>query len=188
MTRLLPIPFVSPRSSGPILAAITLALMSSVADALTSDTFTYSSTRTGYYSIHPSDLAPDSHTAASNFIVDFVNSNLTTTSDLVCFLTGIHLPQSAIIRRVTTYYKSAAFVSILAHLVRNNLETDTTESLVSQDPEDKSGVRRSVSATVPAGMRVVRNDLYSYAYQVCITQKGTFEGARITYTFTSAGD
>ncbi len=63
-----------------------------------------------------------------------------------------------------------------------------TDQLVYADITDDTDTRTKDTRTVPSNLRDVQNRTYSYGYGTCIGDGTTFEGARITYTYTSAGD
>jgi hypothetical protein len=165
------------------------AILSTPAVAITSGSFTYSSPQTGFLSIHPADLSPVDSRSANDYAINFFSGSLTSSlSSNACFSRGVHLPQQAQLKRLVTYYRSGARSDVAGYLVRNNLATDGSVVLVSQGPIDDSGSRKSISTAVSTSVSVVRNDLFSYAFAICLGAGDSFEGSRIEYTFTSAGD
>ncbi len=175
---------------GRILAgAAVSSMLIGTAFAITANTFSYSRIKTGYYSIHPGALAPIDTLAASNYNVNFVNPSMDTGSgSSVCFSTGINLPNGASIVSLTIFYQSNASSNISALMTRLALSTGIPDNFLFQIISDDSDVRRRSVFPVPAASQFVDNSAYAYALAVCIAAGTTFNGARIRYTYKTAGD
>ena len=161
-------------------------VLSGTAIAITDTSFTYSSVKTGYLTISPMDLAPGTDEVATGDY-DVTGSRLAHRGLGGCYNTGVNLPQNARITTVQTYYRSNTNSSSFA-LVRNYLATDTLEWLAWAALPDTDMSRTSVTSTVSSAARTVWNNVYSYGFEVCLAAPDSFGGARITYTYTSAGD
>ena len=65
--------------------------------AITDTSFTYSTVQTGYYTIHPADVAPSSTANAAAYNINPFDARLVTgtgpDSPIACFTTGFNLPQ-----------------------------------------------------------------------------------------------
>ena len=166
---------------------ITLVL-SGTAIAVTDTNFTYSTTKTGYLTIHPMDLAPANNLAADNYYIDFGAGLSHSAPGGGCYNTGVNLPQLAKVISVQTYYVDEPTGNMYVYLYRNNLSTDVTDTLATQYINDNTGVRSSQTTTVGSTQRTVWNNTYAYGFAVCLGADSSFEGTRITYTYTSAGD
>jgi hypothetical protein len=157
--------------------------------ALTSKGFTYSHTKTGYLSLHASDFAPDN---ISDTTQDYYNywdaSQLVNPDSSRCFNAGVHLPQGAIIKSIRFWYQSNASSDFYGELNRVDFATHTYRALGSVTPVDDSNTLTSASSSVPPKKAKVNNQAYMYAVGVCPSDGTDFDGARITYTYTSAGD
>ena len=173
--------------TGIVIGVVATLVLSGTAIAVTDTNFTYSTTKTGYLTIHPMDLAPDSNGSADDYFIDFAAANLATSAGN-CYNTGVNLPQLAKVISVQTYYVDGPTNSVDVILYRNKLSTDVTDILAYQGLNDDAGVRNNQTTTVDGTLRTVWNNTYAYAFGVCLGSGSRFEGARITYTYTSAGD
>ena len=172
--------------TGIVVGVVATLVLSGTAIAVTDTTFTYSSTKTGYLTIHPQAMTPSDDTVANDYFVSYGDARLQTAGG-GCFSTGVNLPQNAKITTLQTYYNSLTGANRVM-LERNNLSTDAIDLLVDHTIANFEGLRRSVIDTVPIAQRTVWNNVYSYAFAVCLGADDMFEGARLTYTYTTAGD
>ncbi len=169
--------------SGIVVGAVATLVLSGTAIAVTDTSFTYNTVKTGYLTIHPMDLAPGNDFAAGNYTSDYVGGELATPTG-GCYTTGVNLPDRAKVMSLQTFYTGDAKD---AALHRNNLDTDASDDVAIQFPAG-TGPRASVSTTIASDRRTVFNNIFSYGNGICLNAGGRFEGARITYTYTSAGD
>ena len=171
-----------------LVGAVVTVVLTGTAMAVTDTQFVYSTTQTGNLTIHPMDLAPANHAAADDYSVSWAPAKLSRSSASQCFNTGVNLPQQAKITRIRTTYSSGASSDLSVYLVRSELDTDTPSYLVGQLVPNNSGARTTVAHTPPSTLNVVDNSRYAYGYGVCLGATTIFEGARITYQYTRAGD
>ena len=170
------------------IGAVTAMALTGTAMAITDTEFTYTTAKTGYVAIHPMDLAPDGTVSGTDYINVFFTAEVSTGLTAACFSTGVNLPQGARIKSIDTWYRSNDQSDPRTLLYRNNLATDVTDQLVFAEINDDTNVRKVDTRTVPMNLREVQNRTYTYGYGTCVGEGTTFEGARITYTYTSAGD
>ena len=162
-----------------------LALGGTVA-ALTASDFTYQTTKTGYLSIHPMALSADRDNA--DYIVSFIPGSLTTSTN-ACFSTGVNLPQGSRITQLAVWYSSPTEGDTSVFLQRITLATGfLSPLLVSEDIPIGSTGRKLAIFPIAGGSSLVSNIGFAYGFGVCPGTDGDFHGARIAYTYTSAGD
>ena len=107
-----------------------------------------------------------------------------------CYQTGVNLPQGAKITALRVWYSSDNANSLSFVLVRNQLTTGAGEALVQEFSTDSSSNRVAESFTVSGASATVNNNAYMYGFRVCFNAATgeLFNGARLTYTYTTAGD
>ena len=116
----------------------------------------------------------------------YANSNtagLTTTGG--CFVTALTLPAGAKVKSIQIFYKSGTG-NILVEITRTSLFERRVTSLVSIQPTDASGAYRSSTVAVAATKQAVSAG-YAYGLLLCQGPTDTFYGAKVKYTYTSAG-
>jgi hypothetical protein len=170
-----------------VAAAVGTAALIGTAQAITDTVFTYSPARTGWYTINPADLVADNQ--AATYTVGTASLAESGTGSF-CYLGGVHLPHGAKIGQVAIWYISdVGGADIQFQLVRTNLATATADFLAVKNAHDDSFTRKSAVAAVPAALATVHNGNYRYTFVVCPgSHDNIFYGARIMYTYTSAGD
>ena len=90
---------------------------------------------------------------------------------------------------VRTSYASGAGSNLIFSLFRANPVTGDYNALIPNHTVfDDSYTRTYVNDAVPANLVLVNNALFTYTYSVCVGSGTEFYGARIAYTYTSAGD
>lgn len=157
--------------------------------AVTSSSFKYSQTQTGYLRLSPMDFAPDSLLGAtSDYFNSWSGGRLSNDDTSRCFNTGVNLPQGAKLKKVTYYYQSDATSDFFGEVVRSDPVADTTQVFAVVSPIDDTDVAASVTANVPTNRKTVNNQRYAYAVGVCPNLGTDFRGVRIQYTYTTAGD
>jgi hypothetical protein len=171
-----------------LLAGATLA--GGAAIAVTSNAFTYSSLKTGYLALSPMGFAPDSVGSLSPN--DYENiwgaAGLTSADGSRCFNTGVTLPNNARIKSIRFFYTSDASSDFSGSFIRVNAATGTSTSLAQVNPANDSNTRTAVTAAVPSTKQVVKNGTFQYGVGTCPVDGTRFHGARITYTYRTAGD
>ena len=156
--------------------------------AVTSDTFTYTTVKTGYLSISPGAMIPD------GFNMNYENSWSTGVRNAgkpgdptICLNTGVQLPHGAKITGIRVWYSNnPKSESSSFDLRRQMLATNAIVSLKQLSGKDPSNNRVSVYAAVPAV--VVNSALSTYMFGACLSAGDAFSGAAITYTYTTAGN
>jgi len=174
-----------PRIVAAAAAGVTAALLvSGVAQAITDNVFKYSTVRTGWYSIPTTAMVPTTDVWAYS---DSAFGSELSSSGGACFTTGVNLPQGATVTEIRAWYKSSTANDARTFFLRTNLATGATDSIVDQTDPDSSGTRQPVAYAV-ATNNVANNSRYSYGFGTCTNSDSHFNGARVTYTYTTAGD
>ena len=156
------------------------------AEAITDTAFIYSTAKTSWVSINPSDLAPDQNGVSYHITPAELFVTATTTS---CFEGGVHLPQGATITQVAVWFRSSVGSDISVALDRMSLVDGILATVAVASPHDDSNFRKQINIVPQAANAVVNNGLYRYSFVVCPNSiANAFYGARIAYTFKSAGD
>ena len=172
-------------------AVITPAVLHGAARATTDTVFRYSSPRVGHYSIHRLGMSP-TDSSTTYFSTATANSDglATTGGTSGCFAAHVHLPQAATITNVMIWYKSSnAASSPQTILYRHRLSTDLDEQVAAVTFTDQSNMRKATNLAPNAGLEVIDNARYMYALMFCVNgSTASFYGARIDYTYTTAGD
>jgi hypothetical protein len=152
--------------------------------AITSSSFKYSSTKTGYVSVSNMAFIPDGDNA------DYFNSwgGGLTDPQGECFNAGVNLPSGAKIKSVTWFYESGAGSEFFGRFVRMDGPTATGLDLVpSVNPANNTGTPSSVTRNLVAANQAVNNSKYSYGIGACPGSDGVLNGARVKYTYKNAG-
>ena len=151
-----------------------------VASAFTASKFTYANEKTGYAVIGPSDMLP----AASNLTWSITEDGLIGAG---CHFATFHVPQASTLMSVSFYETEGVGAPLDLSFFRINLATGAKS-----DPPtpvvDPDGTRQTFTLTLPKTWSPVNNAKYEYMLQVCHDPDGVFHGARVRYTYTSAGD
>jgi hypothetical protein len=157
--------------------------------AVTSTSFKYSTTKTGYLAMSTMDFAPDSLSGATLDYFNGWNSNtLSNDESGRCFNAGVNLPNGAKIKSIRFFYQSDATSDFYGTLIRANPATGASSRIAEVVPANDADVRTSVSDNIPSTKQLVKNKTFQYAVGACPFDGTTFLGARITYTYTNAGD
>ena len=175
------------RVIGGVAAGFIAALaMGATAVAITDTQFLYSSTKTGYFTIHAMAVAPNTNLA--NYTIHYTEGAATTQNDS-CFSTGVNLPQGSRITQLLVWYTSAAADNPFVYFERIRLTDGSGTSLIpSGTIADNSDTRKLAVIPIVGGSSPVSNIGFSYGFGICPGTDGSFRGARIAYTYTSAGD
>ena len=162
--------------------AVGLALIAAgAAYALTAKSFKYSSPRTGFVIVGHMAFHPDGSSGAG---VNGANG-LETDTD-TCFNAGFDLPPSASrVRAITYYFKSGPSSDLMATLSRRHLATAGSIGFI-VNPANDAGTPASVTDAIPAIFQPVKPDR-AYGITVCPGNDGNFYGAKVKYTYNSAG-
>lgn len=176
-------------ASGTILLAFALA---GAAKAITDAKFIYSAARTGYLVIPPPAFTPRS------LDINYLSSGgsislIPTTTDGVYWTAPVNLPHGAKITDLALWFRKPTgddFISLI--LYRMRLSTGEVSEIANHKPPATANAYKGVSYAI-AGETI---DNRSYGYFLFLTLRdadGTlpapnFSAARVTYTYTSAGD
>jgi hypothetical protein len=162
-------------------------LVFGTAEAVTSTSFTYSKAKIGYYSMSATDFAPDRLDGATLDYRNDAASYLTNDDNNRFFFTGVYLPNGAKILSVTFWYASNASGDFRGELDRIRQSDGGYQQMAVALPADDSSVRKAVTLSILPTMQTVSNGTYSYSAYVGVPQGTPFYGARIKYSYTSAG-
>jgi hypothetical protein len=165
------------------------ALLSGVAWAVTENAFRYSSPKTGWYGMNPMAFSSsDSRPGFHEYFIQWPDYLRNLGSGTHCFSTGVNLPQGARMTRLSAWYSTDAAGSVRVSLFRAGFADDSFSGLLAQlNSTDTSSTRAGMSAE--PGIPEVQNAQFNYAVGVCMDKDSDrFYGARISYTYTTAGD
>lgn len=180
------------RAAAIVSAAAALLALSygGVAHAITESIFRYNNPKTGYFSIGPMALAPDSDVSATRYTVNSPLSAFPSAAGVTCFVSGINLPNNAQIKTFSIWYSSDANSSVVALLYRSNPANGSANELGRLTSSDTSQSRLALTLPIPASAATTVNNLhFNYGLRVCLsTVLSSFYGARVTYTYADAGD
>ena len=172
---------------GNFLAGAAIASMiGGTAVAITSPDFTYSSAKSGRYSIAPGAMTPRDNTIVYNVSAGELSATAAGSGE--CFATGVNLPNGAVIVSIHSWYRSDSASDFGVFAYRHSLASNVATQLTPGYVVDDTDTRKYVTHTIPAALRTVDNFAYDYSYWVCLGTGSTFHGARINYTYRSAGD
>jgi hypothetical protein len=166
------------------LVALTAA---GAAYALTASSFKYSSAKTGYVKVSQGAFAPDSSPSGGH--TNSWTDGLSAAGG--CLNAGFELPAGASsVKAVTFYYKSPAGSDFLGQFWATQLTTGEGLQLASAFPSNDADTPTSVTADVATINQPVTTGR-AYGLRVCpgtdFNDSGAFYGAKIKYTYTSAG-
>jgi hypothetical protein len=171
-----------------IVAALFLA---GAARAVTDTIFQYSAPKTGYYSLSPGAFSPSSGgtsygiTGGPDTLTDIAGSR-------ECFNSAVNLPQDAKMTAFASWYKSDIAKNITVLLFRSKPADGTSDIVAKLVSTDASGARKPINLVIPqSAIATVDNLNYVYSAFVCFhigNANNQYYGARISYTYTTAGD
>jgi hypothetical protein len=105
-----------------------------------------------------------------------------------CYNAGVNLPSGSKVKSVTFFYESGAGSDFFGRFVRQTMATSVgTDIITAPNPANDTGLPSSVTRNVGAANQNVNNSKYSYGIGVCPGSDGNFIGARVKYTYRSAG-
>lgn len=172
--------------------AAVASVIGGAAVAVTSPDFTYSTTKNGYYTISPaaglvSTKDGEDYVISADGGLGYYLGN--TDGGFHCYHTAVNLPNGAKIVSVTNWYWSDASSNIDVFLNRQNLSTGGNPiSLFYRTIIDNASARKAATYAVPANVNVVNNAIFGYIYGTCFQDGSYFYGARVNYTYKTAGD
>jgi hypothetical protein len=113
-----------------------------------------------------------------------------TTAAEVCLQAPVNLSQGAKMTAFDIWYSrmnSGAFFNYA--FFNRHVAQQTGASIVNKDAAATGGIlKRAKTPITDATLQSVDNRLYHYRIRACLNQGGVFYGARITYTYVTAGD
>jgi hypothetical protein len=167
-----------------ILVAVSLT---GAAFAVTDTVFRYKTEHSGFLSLAPMAFAAADSDSATQLTATFP----TEVSGSACMMTGVNLPQSAKITALAAWASTGNGVTGAAFtitLFRNNPSTSASDVIADASMQADSG-RKALNARVTnAGLGQVDNRFYNYSVGICQSSTSDFYGARINYTYVTAGD
>jgi len=162
-----------------------------IAYAIISPTFQYTSPQTTYLSLNPMAFSPKGKSDAAHFQISppfWIEKDVGALS--VCMEAGVNLPDGARITSLTAWGSTGTDQAIQVRLQRANLATGAANGVVGLVSHNTSQSRFSMSSSASGAAAVVNNQHFSYGLEACLvdsTVNSLFYGARITYTYTTAG-
>ncbi len=168
-------------------ALLTGALLSPAAQAVTDTTFKYTTPKTGYLQIPPAAFMPNR--GDRGYFIDG-QKIAPVMAEMTCFVAPINLPHAATLTRLTFWYTRANGTRFDLNVSRQRMSDGDTDSVFTSSPAVTGTVRQARSVSVvDESVEVVDNQGYNYWIDFCAESSETFfYGARIIYTYTSAGD
>jgi hypothetical protein len=162
-------------------------VLSGAAHAITDTAFRYSTPQTGWLSIPPAAFMPISNAYTwANF-----GYSLTGNTNAACFSAAVNLPQGAKMTAFAFWYQrndsNNGNFTIALH--RQNLKSGSVDEIATIAAANTGGVRKAFSnAITNVSLQTVNNAAYNYVINQCVSATETFYGARIAYSYTTAGD
>jgi hypothetical protein len=159
------------------------ALRAEAAQPVTASAFKYSAPKKGFFMLPVGAFTPSTTNAYQNtgYLI-FTTGN--------CFIGPVNLPNGTRIASVEFWYVKQSASSFTVNFIRQRMSTAATATLMSVTPAGTAGALkgRSVAVADPS-LQVVDNAHYQYSLFVCMSDAtDNFHGARVTYTYTNAGD
>jgi hypothetical protein len=168
--------------------AIGALLFSGAAKAITDSVFQYSSPKMGRFSIPAGSMVPENTYSSSGYSSEMAfpddGVGLTNSVNNACFRHSVLLPHQSTLTEMTVWYRGTGYVALTRYRFSDNLRQ------VLADEGLDSATRTSSVLIFPVNARrEVNNQAFSYDLSLCLTDPGSFfYGARVNYTYTTAGD
>jgi len=107
-----------------------------------------------------------------------------------CFVRNVEFPDGAQIKHLTFWSSEQTSGSAQINFYRLNVSTNHLDEISIVLSQDTSGNRAATNGPIAAGpIAVVNNQHFAYEVRVCLNDSHTvFYSARITYTYSNAGD
>jgi hypothetical protein len=160
--------------------AIVALIAVGAAYAITSSSFTYSKAKTGYFVVGPLAFHPG---ADGRIWTSDGNNGLTTNGG--CFIASVNLPAGAKVKSAQVFFRSVVGAFAL-ELWRTKPSAGNGAMIADKISLDTSGNLMSMTASVPSAKQAVSPD-YAYALRICEGNGDHLYGAKVKYTYTSAG-
>jgi hypothetical protein len=168
-----------------VLAGILIGVvLSGGAHAIVEKAFRYETAQTAYLALAPAAFVAHDNTH------DYFNDGISLGGavDDTCFSAPVILPQGAKITQLAVWNAKNSMIESTVVLGRNAPLDHTLVILARLHPENTNGVTELSKVGVPASKQVVNNTNFVYYVAQCLMSGEIFYGARIAYTYTSAGD
>lgn len=164
------------------IAAALALIAAGAAYALTASSFKYSAPQVGYKRVHNMAFVP------FRLNENYTNSwNNGLSSGLgACLNAGVDLPAGSRVKAITFYFKSSTTSDFFGVLTRRRLSTGGATQLAVANPVNNANTPTSVTVKIPSTNQAVTAD-HAFGIGVCPGIDNLFYGARIKYTYTSAG-
>jgi hypothetical protein len=179
--------FLKPTRAAFIVAGSLVAVVAGMgsAGAVTDIIFKYKTPKTGYFTVGPMSLIPDSAGATGDYVSNYAAGTFTGQG---CFNTGVNLPNGATITKIAVSYKSGVAHDIDVLMSRFPVAGGVPQAVAQQTIVDNKDLRKMVALTPVAANAVVNNLSFAYGIAFCLGTGDTFYAARILYTYDNAGD
>jgi hypothetical protein len=180
-------------AAGLAAGAIVGLFLSGAAQAITGAVFQYSTPKTGAYSIHVASLAPQFLQQPFEYSIGYESGELIV-NNIRCFQTGLNLPNGAKLTELRVWYRANTTQAIGPmdfRLFRTPFSTGAGELIAFKKAVIISGQRATEVIKLSGANAIVRDNQYMYGFGVCMyvtNPDAAFAGARLTYTYTNAGD
>jgi hypothetical protein len=155
--------------------------------AVTDTIFKYTTEKTGYFGIDAMAMAPAGNLSADDYVIDWVGGLFANSTQ--CFNTGVNLPNGATITQLAIWTTSGTVSNPFVWFLRKKLTDGVPNTIVNAVASDNSATRKQKNFSIAnTAVAVVNNAQYVYGLGVCVGDDDVFHAARITYTYTNAGD
>jgi hypothetical protein len=178
-------PVVTARHVAIALAGIVAGVMlTGAAHAIVETSFTYSTPQTGYLMVSAPAFTPQTDTVA------YSNGNALHGITNSCFYAPVQLPQGAKMTQLAMWYLKNDTTATEIQLQRYSPATPADLTVVATLPfTNSNGVIKKSSANITdTSVQGVNNLKFIYRIIACMSGHESLVTARITYTYTSAGD
>jgi hypothetical protein len=177
-----------PRAAAGLVLGLTTGLfLSGVAWGINSTVFHYSTPQTASYTIPAAALAP--RDSSTNYFHGFGYLRVGSIGALTdCFQGPVNLPQGAKITKLAIWYRAGAVGRVTVDLRRYRFNNGEVGDIAEITSTDATQTRVSKAVSVSGPLATINNDAFNYDFSICLGTNDTFEGARLTYTYTTAGD
>jgi len=180
--------FTWPRAAVAVAGALLVAASVKGALAITETSYNYTNPQVGFFSINAMAMSPADTNSANFYAIGPGTATMTVGNDTSCFVTGVNLPNGAIINQLAVWYTGSASSGNAGVTLVRSSNDGTNVFLVAQDLTSQSGQRRQASFSITASPEsTVNNASFSYGLGVCVNLGDAFHAARIRYTYTNAG-
>jgi hypothetical protein len=169
-------------------AIATACLLGGAAQAITNTVFRYSTPQRGYLMLDPVGFVPLTNEGPGSYnIFYYYSGGISTTAANSCFGKSIELPQGARLTSLQVWYKKRVSVTLLRHKPSDGSVTH----LVDKTFATAQATIRPANTVIVAGpnVKTINNQVFGYGLVICLPQTaGSFYGARVTYSYQTAGD